>query len=575
MKKILYFLFVLFTLPAFAQKGELADPKKPASSDFVQTKGLHFSFIETDYSLSKHKVPTSNQIKKTWNTKAWKNETIQTLLAFWNNDKSLAGKEVRLVASDLKSSKGRIAASHIQFSPIAYVMSNDASHLKVGCGIGEILDSLLVADRIENKSTFTFQAEETRALWLSIAVPAHAAAGTYKGTLHVEVGKKKLKLPYSVEVTNQVLPAAKDWAFHLDLWQNPYSSARYHQMDALSDQHLAFIKPNMQRLANAGQKNITATLIYDPWNSQTYDKYDSMVRWVKKKDGSWSYDYSKFDKWVNYMQGLGVNGFINCYSMIPWNLSFYYFDEQTGKTEVLKANPHQDAYKAHWLPFLKDFAAHLKRRGWFNKTTIAMDERPMKDMQAAIKIIREADPNFQISLAGSYHKELSDDLVDYSITLNENMDEDVLAARKAKGYKTTLYTCCTEIFPNTFTNSNYQESIWLMLNSVERGFDGYLRWAVDCWNANPLYDTRFGPWPAGDTYLIYPNNETSIRFERLREGIQYVEKIRVLREEWTKQGKTDKIKALDQALNAFSNKNINKELISSQVKSMINLLNSL
>lgn len=575
MKKILYFFIALFSLPAWAQQSELPDPKKPVISDFLHIKGLHLSFIETDYSLSKYRQPQKEQIKTSWKSTAWKNETVQTMLAFWNNDRKYNGQEVKLIASDLKSKNNRISSSHIKFSPIAYVMSNDASHLNIGCGIGEVLDSLLVADRIENKSTFSYQAEETRALWLSVHIPTDADAGIYTGTVQAIVGKKILTLPYSIEVTNQTLPSVKDWGFHLDLWQNPYSSARYHQVEALSDKHLEIIKPNMQRLADAGQKNITATLIYDPWNSQTYDKYDSMIRWIKKKDGSWKYDYTLFDKWVNYMHEIGIPGYINCYSMIPWNLSFYYFDESTGKTEVLKANPHHVEYKAHWLPFLKDFATHLKSKGWFEKTTIAMDERPMKDMQAAITIIREADPKFQISLAGSYHKELSDDLVDYAITLKENMDEEVLAARKAKGYKTTFYTCCTEIFPNTFTNSNYHEAIWLMFNSAARGFDGYLRWAVDCWNANPIYDTRFGPWPAGDTYLIYPNNETSIRFERLREGIQYVEKIRFLRQELAKQGNHTALQQMDQTLKTFSNKNINKDLISTQVKTLINLLNSL
>jgi hypothetical protein len=48
---------------------------------------------------------------------------------------------------------------------------------------------------------------------------------------------------------------------------------------------------------------------------------------------------------------------------------------------------------------------------------------------------------------------------------------------------------------------------------------------------DPLLDSRFRAWPAGDTYQVYPDNRSSIRFETLREGIEDAEKIRILREE--------------------------------------------
>jgi len=44
----------------------------------------------------------------------------------------------------------------------------------------------------------------------------------------------------------------------------------------------------------------------------------------------------------------------------------------------------------------------------------------------------------------------------------------------------------------------------------------------------PLSDTRFRTWPAGDTFFVYPGAKTSIRFEKLREGIQDFEKIRII-----------------------------------------------
>src|SRR4029453_18675988 len=73
------------------------------------------------------------------------------------------------------------------------------------------------------------------------------------------------------------------------------------------------------------------------------------------------------------------------------------------------------------------------------------------------------------------------------------------------------------------------EGRWLGWYAAAYGYDGFLRWAYDAWAADPLRDARHVLWPAGDTFLVYPGGHSSIRFEKLREGISDVEKIRVLR----------------------------------------------
>ena len=57
-----------------------------------------------------------------------------------------------------------------------------------------------------------------------------------------------------------------------------------------------------------------------------------------------------------------------------------------------------------------------------------------------------------------------------------------------------------------------------------------MRWAYNSWVEEPLHDTKHVTWSAGDCFLVYPGPRSSIRFERLREGIQDYEKIRILRE---------------------------------------------
>ena len=53
-----------------------------------------------------------------------------------------------------------------------------------------------------------------------------------------------------------------------------------------------------------------------------------MVTRIKKIDGTWVYSYDVFDKWVEFMMNeVGIKDMISFYTMIPWALTFDYYDE--------------------------------------------------------------------------------------------------------------------------------------------------------------------------------------------------------------------------------------------------------
>ena len=237
-------------------------------------------------------------------------------------------------------------------------------------------------------------------------------------------------------------------------------------------------------------------------------------------------------------------------------MSFQYFDQASNSFKFFNGKPGEPAYEEFWTRMLKSFAQHLKEKGWFEITHIAMDERPLNDMLATIEVVRKADPDFKLSLAGTYHKELLEHLDDYCITLAEKFTPEEIAQRKADGKVTTYYTCCTEPRPNTFTFSPLAEAEWLGWWAAKINVDGYLRWALNSWVKNPLLDSRFSAWGGGDCYLLYPGGRSSTRFERLIEGIQAYEKIRILREEFTKKGNKSGLKQIDKILEPFNEFNL-------------------
>ncbi len=53
---------------------------------------------------------------------------------------------------------------------------------------------------------------------------------------------------------------------------------------------------------------------------------------------------------------------INCYTMVPWGNTFYYFDESEGKEIEITAAPGTKEYAGLWKP-LADFVEHLDQKG--------------------------------------------------------------------------------------------------------------------------------------------------------------------------------------------------------------------
>jgi hypothetical protein len=124
---------------------------------------------------------------------------------------------------------------------------------------------------------------------------------------------------------------------------------------------------------------------------------------------------------------------------------------------------------------------------------------------------------------------LVDLLYDFTVQYEQYFTKDELERRKANGQVTLYYTSCATTYPNSYTFSSPAEATCMALHAVQAGFDGFLRWAYNSWAENPQYDSRFGGWMSGDTYFVYPYNRSSIRFERLIDGIEVSEKVRALR----------------------------------------------
>jgi len=507
---------------------ELSDPTADTLSDWSNVQaGLQASFASIDVKYPKSVAPTLNN-QKSHSLTGWKGEKLSAQILLWTADSI---KQVECEFSDFTSSSGNLSSDIAEARFVRYVMTDI---FEPGCGYRKPEDfpSSLVPDMLDNLDCFDIPAKTARPVWLTISIPGNAAAGTYNGKVTVTArDQKSIVLNLTLNVQDKVLPAPTDWKYHLDLWQHPSAVARAENVELWSDEHFAAMKPLYTMLANAGQKVITATVNKDPW-VQTYDEYKDMIFWTKNADGTWTYDYTIFDKWVSFMLDLGINKMINCYSLIPWKSGIHYVDATSGDTINVELTPGTKEYENLWTPFLTDFKKHVEEKGWLEITNIAMDERSPKEMKGALELLKKVAPELGVSFADN-HKSYKQYpyIQDMSVSASAKVDSADIQYRRERNLVTTYYVCCSDKFPNVFTCSGPAEAVYAAWYAMAADYDGMLRWAFNSWVEDPIRDSRFVTWPAGDTYIVYPEARSSIRFERLIEGIQDAEKIRILRED--------------------------------------------
>jgi hypothetical protein len=492
-----------------------------------ENPGLHVSFASTDEAYFRTEVPQITQSQK-WIASGWKGERLNIILLVWSPDTI---SQIRLLLNDLKTSNGNsIVKNNLNAKLVRYVISNyPYGAREVTCGDGPVDKAYLMPDRLESFERFDLPGKTIRPIWLSLDIPSNAPAGLYKSEIEIRSDKQNFKLQLEINVQNQSLPKPHDWTFRLDLWQNPWVIAEYYKVKPWSDEHKQLLKKHMKLYADAGGKYITTYAVHSPWADNSYMIEGNMIEWIKKKDGIWRFDYHIFDQYVQLAIQTGIDKAITIYTPIPWGDRFRYINESTGDYVTEQWQATSEIFKKNWDIFLTDLKKHLEVKGWMNKTYLGINENAMEQTLAAIKVIRDHSKQWKITYAGDWHEELTGLLDDYSCVFYKEPSVQQVNDRMAKKQSSTFYICCTPAFPNTFVFSPPVEGRWLGWYTFSHNYDGMLRWAYDAWPADPVRDARHVYWPAGDSYMIYPGGESSIRFEKMREGIADYEKIKIIK----------------------------------------------
>ena len=145
------------------------------------------------------------------------------------------------------------------------------------------------------------------------------------------------------------------------------------------------MKKHLQLYADAGGKYITTYAVHSPWSDNSYMIEGGMIEWIKQKDGSWKFDYSIFDQYVQLAMSVGIDKAITIYTPVPGDTGLVIWMKKTGNYIYVTWAPTSKEFKTNWNIFLTDLKKHLEKKGWFEKTYIGINENALDETLAAIK----------------------------------------------------------------------------------------------------------------------------------------------------------------------------------------------
>ncbi|MBC8869892.1 MAG: hypothetical protein H8E44_10765 [Planctomycetes bacterium] len=270
-------------------------------------------------------------------------------------------------------------------------------------------------------------------VWVTIDVPADAMGGDYAGMVTIKAeAAKAIEVAVKLKVCEYTLPDPKDFRTFVELVESPDSLAIKYGVPLWSDRHFALLANAFKQLGRIGNRAVYVPLICHTnlGNEQT------MVRWIGQQDGSYAYDLSIVERYLDIaMENMGQPDIV-CFGVWDVFLEGGRFtgrgievegptvqaarskvrgkgplvsllDPVSGKVTPLQLPQLSDpASKALWGPLMRELRELMNRRGLERSMMLGMptDARPTPQI---VSLFRECVPDVKWVCHGhSYPKDL-------------------------------------------------------------------------------------------------------------------------------------------------------------------------
>jgi hypothetical protein len=241
-------------------------------------------------------------------------------------------------------------------------------------------------------------------VWVTVSVPADTRPGDYRGKLTASAGgARSVEVPVELAVAGWSLPETTGSASWYWLVQSPESLALAYDVEMWSERHWELIGRSFELMRQVGTR-----IVYVPMFRQSHlGNEHTMIRWVRQKEGSYTHDFSIFEKYIDLALARLGRIEVVCLHCWPRTSGGSYFgrdqskdakgalftvlDPASGELEEAEGPMWgQPASREFWKPVLRGVRERLARRGLAEAAMvgIAHDVVPSKacveDLEAAL-----------------------------------------------------------------------------------------------------------------------------------------------------------------------------------------------
>jgi len=403
-------------------------------------------------------------------------------------------------------------------------------------------------DQLTAQSPARIEAGTSQTLWLTLEIPKDTAPGTYKGQLTVKAGGME-PVQFGVEAQVFALTLAEPQAFtaYSGIDESPWALAAWHGVKLWSDEHWTLVEQSLRLAGKLGARVVGVPVIH---NTELNNEGDAMVKWVKKPDGSYGFDFAVMDRYldlwrkychsqsdvivylVHTADGYGKGGGTGKVTLL---------DPSSGKETVFEP-PKADTPEGRklWVDCAKAVHARLREKGfadgnvlwglfydYIGVSSYALAE-PLAQELPGVGWARSSHEGRKLHgnevLAGKG----SAVRVSWNAAVRGEQKQPFTKEGKVATHKGWNTPDARLLLPRADSDVNaltVYPPLWqlravqeMAVTSAQRGF---ARICIDGWKRG----SYFGPF---NSYLTYPapgggGQDGSVQFEILREGLQETE----------------------------------------------------
>ncbi len=390
---------------------------------------------------------------------------------------------------------------------------------------------------VKEKQLLFYLPKLLHSLWVEVDT-TDVEPGSHAITISffTESGKKLCDCTHTVKVISAKLPEQKLMITH---WFHTDCLADYYKVKVFSEKHWIAIKNALITYAEAGNNIIYTPLFTPPLDTNVgAERTTVQLVDVEYTDDKYSFDFSKFRRWVGLCKGVGLKYFEMSHLFTQWG-AFHApkiiatVDGKKKKIFGWETDAHGAEYDSFLSQFLPALLSELQELGLENCTFFHISDEPTMDhlesYKACSDIIRKYLKGYKIMDAMFNAEFYTKGYVDIPIPYIKHSQQFFELNPNPK----FVYYCGldTECMGRGFCMHLSRTRISGIQFYIHK-IDGFLHWGHNFYNSSKSLrhidpyavtdaDKQFG---AGDSFMAYPGENfesfESIRLAVFRDGLQ-------------------------------------------------------